>query len=85
MLKVANGTIDAVFDITGPKPHDMVAGAYIAMKAGAYLGDASNRSAITDRNLAEYLLQPDNPGPKYILAATESLYAELQDLLGACR
>lgn len=80
MLKVANGTLDAVFDLTGPKPHDMVAGAHIALKAGAVLGDIAG-NLFAEAELATSLLTPDSDGPAYILAATEELYKELQAAL----
>ena len=82
MLKVANGTMDAVFDLTGPKPHDVVPGAYIALKAGAFLGDMRGNK-IQEINLAESLLRPDEKGPAYILAGTRQLYKELQARLSS--
>jgi fructose-1,6-bisphosphatase/inositol monophosphatase family enzyme len=82
MLKVANGTMDAVFDLTGPKPHDVVPGAYIALKAGAFLGDTQG-NPITETNLAESLLRPAEKGPPYILAATSDLYKDLQTRLSS--
>ena len=80
MLKVANGTLHAVFDLTGPKPHDMVAGAYISLKAGAFIGDV-NGDAIEEADLAHSLLQPDKHGPAYILASTRGLYDQLRTCL----
>lgn len=76
MLKVANGTMDAVFDLTKPKPHDMVPGAYIALKAGAFLGDMCGKPIGGD-DLAKALLRPNDDGPAYILAGSETLYREL--------
>lgn len=80
MLKVANGTLNSVFDLTGPKPHDMVAGAYIALKAGAFIGDLHG-NAIQETDLAHALLRPDDHGPAYILASTADLYHELHTVL----
>jgi fructose-1,6-bisphosphatase/inositol monophosphatase family enzyme len=80
MLKVANGTMDAVFDLARPKPHDMVPGAYIALKARAFLGDMSGKP-IGEDDLAKALLRPNDDGPAYILAGTETLYRELLDCL----
>jgi fructose-1,6-bisphosphatase/inositol monophosphatase family enzyme len=80
MVKVANGTLNSVFDLTGPKPHDMVAGAYIALKAGAFVGDVQG-NAIKETDLAHALLKPDNGGPAYILASTADLYHELRSVL----
>jgi fructose-1,6-bisphosphatase/inositol monophosphatase family enzyme len=39
MLKVAERTIDAVFEVVGQHPHDVVPGAYIARQAGAIVKD----------------------------------------------
>jgi hypothetical protein len=54
----------------------MVPGAYIALKAGAFLGDTCGK-AITESDLAEALRKPNEDGPAYILAGSESLYREL--------
>src|SRR5580704_8235622 len=35
--KVVTGDIDAVFDFVGQQVHDVVPGAYIALKAGAHM------------------------------------------------
>lgn len=77
MLRVANGTVGAVFHRIGAKPHDFVPGAYIALKAGAYLGDMDG-NRITEHDLAKMLLTPKKSGPPYILAGTETLYTQLR-------
>lgn len=80
MVKVANGTVDAVFSLIRPKPHDMVAGAYIAVKAGAFLGDTLG-NPIKEEHLAGLLKRPNETVPTYILAATKELYDELRTSL----
>lgn len=80
IVRVANGMMDAVFDLERPKAHDIVAGAYIALKAGAVLGDLENHT-ISEERLAEYLLKPNDPGPAYIAAGTPTVYEELQAAL----
>ena len=79
MLKLAEGHIDAVFDVEGQLCHDVVPGAYIALKAGAVLKDLDNRD-ITEDYLAEKL---ENPSAKlrYVLARNRPLAEELVGLL----
>ena len=76
MVKIPERTVDAVFELSGQKPHDVIPGAYIATQGGAVLTDLEGRPI----NLAEALLTP-NKKLKYILAATNSLSIELQWLL----
>lgn len=64
--------IDVVFDSVGQYPHDVVAGAYIALKAGASLLDFEGKR-IDVVQLEEALLNPDSPTMKYVLASTERL------------
>ncbi|MCE5306078.1 MAG: hypothetical protein LLG20_00390 [Acidobacteriales bacterium] len=80
MTKLACGVVDAVFGQTNPKPHDFAAGAYIALKAGAFLGDIGG-NPITEAQIAKLLMTPDNRGTDYILAGSESLYKQLQACL----
>lgn len=80
MLKVANGTMDGLFRRTGAKPHDFVAGAFIAIKAGAVLRNLSGE-AITETDLANCLLTPDSSGPPYVLTGTEELNRALRAAL----
>jgi|SRR5579863_2233422 len=81
MLKLAEGHVDAVFDVEGQLCHDVIPGAYIALKAGAVLKDLENRD-ITEEYLAEKL---ENPSAKlrYVLARNRSLAEELVGLLGS--
>ena len=69
------GDIDAVFDVSGQQLHDVVPGAYIALKAGAYMCDLDG-TPITIDDLARRLQDP-RERIKYVLAATEELAQEL--------
>jgi fructose-1,6-bisphosphatase/inositol monophosphatase family enzyme len=79
MLKLAEGRIDAIFDVEGQVCHDVIPGAYIALKAGAVLKDLDNRD-ITEEYLAERL---ENPSAKlkYVMARNRPLAEELVRLL----
>lgn len=74
MIKLADGYIDAVFDLKGQYPHDFAPGAYIAKKAGAVLGGLKNQKF----DLERYLLRPTQRGSGYILASTKKLLNEIQ-------
>ncbi len=81
MVKLANGEhIHAVFEHRGQYPHDMVPGAYIALKAGAHLLDR-NGDKIDDAALARSLLQPAGAKLQYVLAATPEIGHELAPTL----
>jgi fructose-1,6-bisphosphatase/inositol monophosphatase family enzyme len=80
MPKVANGILDAVIGLQRPKPHDFVAGAYIALKAGAFLGNLHGR-ALGEVDLANQLNHPKEKYSPYIVSCTESLYEELVECL----
>jgi len=80
-----NAGIDAIFDVSssGQKLHDVMPGAYIALKAGASLFDLDGNE-ITIDVLRQKLLKPTGR-MKYVLAATESLAKELCATLGGSR
>jgi fructose-1,6-bisphosphatase/inositol monophosphatase family enzyme len=69
--------MDAVFDVYGQQPHDMVAGAYIAQAAGAVLSDLDGKPL----DLEDRLLRPASEKLHYVLAATDSLALELRGCL----
>jgi len=71
--------IDAVFDVSGQLLHDVVPGAFIALKAGAYLCDLDKRP-IGYEALGALLATP-KLRLKYVLAATRNLAEELCDAL----
>jgi len=79
LAKIADGTIDAVVgfgDMEGPtktrpqKPHDYVPGAFIACQAGATAIDIDTGKLL---DFESPLLQPDQPGRRYIVARTARL------------
>ena len=80
-VKSARG-IDAVFDIEGQKPHDVVPGAYIAKKAGATLIDLKGKEISYDQ-LEDALLRPasDESELRYVLATTKELAKEVRSML----
>jgi fructose-1,6-bisphosphatase/inositol monophosphatase family enzyme len=81
MIRLIDGhtRIDAVFDIQGQAPHDVVPGAFIAKKAGAIFRDIDGNEI----DLGNSLLRPADPKSRirYIVASTEKLYSELRDCL----
>lgn len=85
MMKLIDGSkrIDAVFDLLGQLPHDMVPGTYIAQRAGAILCGLDGQS-ITEEDLARMLLRPAHSGSKkpYLLAATEGLKQGFLSIFG---
>jgi fructose-1,6-bisphosphatase/inositol monophosphatase family enzyme len=75
MVRLAEGKIDAVFDLRGQYAHDVVPGAYIALKAGASMCTPENEP-IDEVYLFNKLLQPSQK-IRYILAGTSELRDEL--------
>jgi len=71
--------IDAVFDLKGQAPHDIVPGAFIAHKAGASLCDLEGGPI----DLAQILQRPADPKSRiqYILSSTVELSLELRQCL----
>ena len=78
MVKLAEGQIDAVFDLEGQYPHDVAPGAFIAKKAGAVFRDMKGN----DIDLLPALLKPAKSRIKYILASTPKLFKEIQSAIG---
>jgi fructose-1,6-bisphosphatase/inositol monophosphatase family enzyme len=73
---------DAVFEVHGQPPHDVVPGVYIAKRAGARFyefGRGGQETTISE--LAEHLLEPQKYALRYVLAGTEALGRELLGLL----
>jgi fructose-1,6-bisphosphatase/inositol monophosphatase family enzyme len=67
--------VDVVLEMAGQAPHDFVAGAYIAQKAGASLCSLDGKAI----NMVDLLLRPANANSRvrYVLAATEQLAFQL--------
>jgi fructose-1,6-bisphosphatase/inositol monophosphatase family enzyme len=80
---VLTGDVDAVFELAGQRVHDMAPGAYIAMKAGAYLCDLDGKE-VTIQALAARMEDP-NQRVSYVVAATKELAGELCGMLSASK
>jgi fructose-1,6-bisphosphatase/inositol monophosphatase family enzyme len=81
LARVARGDVDAVIELVGQKPHDLIPGAFIAMKAGAVFGLVKERRILSQEKLTDLLLTPALTTVSYIVASTEHLYYEIFDLL----
>lgn len=73
MARLAEGTVDVVLELDGQLPHDVVPGAYIAMKAGAVFGNIDGDKTFSEQELADFLLKPADQSIRYILAANKDL------------
>lgn len=75
--------IDAVFDVRGQKPHDVVPGAFLALKAGATVKNLISGKRMTYEDLENALMRPssDESKLKYIIASTPQLSNKLSKLL----
>jgi fructose-1,6-bisphosphatase/inositol monophosphatase family enzyme len=78
MVKVADGTMQIVFELLGQKPHDVVPGAFIARAAGAVVKDLDGH----DLRMEDALLRPNEGKMRYIVASSERMY---EDLVGYLR
>ncbi len=74
--------VDAVVDLEGQKPHDVVPGAFIAKRAGAVLRDLSGKD-IPLGKLEDLLLRPASPETQltYILTGTSGLADQIVGLI----
>ncbi len=68
-------TIDAVFELKGQSPHDVVPGAFLAMEAGCAVINLDTGHAVTKEELEISLMKPFSERSKlrYVIAATEDL------------
>jgi fructose-1,6-bisphosphatase/inositol monophosphatase family enzyme len=75
--------IDVVFDCNGQRPHDFIAGAYLAKKVKAAVRNIDSGKEITYGDLEEALLRPDNPESdfRYVIASTDELCNEILPLV----
>lgn len=73
-------TIDVVFELNGQRAHDVVAGAFIAMKAKATMLTLNGRQMTTE-DLEEALLRPNSARLRYVLAQNEDLATQMVDAL----
>jgi hypothetical protein len=85
----AASNIDAVFDLRGQQPHDVIPAAYLALKAKATVRklwvDGSSREPksadMTLEDLEESLMRPTLSRLKYIISSTKELADEMTPLL----
>lgn len=75
MAKLAEGIIDAVFDVRGQSPHDVAPGAFIAMQAGAIFTDLRHRSISLEKMLARP--GDDSSRLRYIISANRRIHRSL--------
>jgi fructose-1,6-bisphosphatase/inositol monophosphatase family enzyme len=78
IVKIPERTVDAVFELSGQLPHDVVPAAYIARRAGAIITDLKGEPI----DLVQALLKPKEP-IRYVIAATKTLSDDLLDLLSS--
>jgi fructose-1,6-bisphosphatase/inositol monophosphatase family enzyme len=79
MVRLADGVVDIVLDLKGQAPHDMVAGAFISVKAGATLAKLTGEPLLVNE-LEQSLLRPGRSQVKYVLAAQEGIVKEIAKL-----
>ncbi len=65
-------SIDAVVELKGQQPHDVVPGAFLALKGGAFMRKRDG-SSFTIPDLEQMLLRPAAERIAYVLAATNEL------------
>jgi fructose-1,6-bisphosphatase/inositol monophosphatase family enzyme len=78
-VKEASG-IDAVFELEGQSPHDVVPGAFLAMEAKCAVIDLDTGKPMTREKLELSLLEPfaDHSKLRYIIASTYELAEEIR-------
>ncbi|MEP6912952.1 MAG: hypothetical protein ABI923_09370 [bacterium] len=74
--------IDVVFEAVGQHPHDVVAGAFIAQKAGAFVINLDTQNELTNEEMEAGLLRPgdDMSQLRYIITSTRELCEEILPL-----
>jgi fructose-1,6-bisphosphatase/inositol monophosphatase family enzyme len=81
MVKLAEGHVDAVIELKGQKLYDVIPGAFIAQKAGAFWGDLSGKIIDDDYLKQHGFLSNPNKKLSYILASSKRLYNEILNCL----
>jgi hypothetical protein len=79
-IKIAKN-IDAVFDVRGQKPHDVVPGAFLALLGGAVMWNLDTNTYATTIDLERALLEPASQSMRYIISCTEELCEQIHPLL----
>jgi fructose-1,6-bisphosphatase/inositol monophosphatase family enzyme len=85
MVRIAEGIIDVVLDLAGQSPHDVVPGAYIAMRAGAKFWDRRENRKLSENEFVSKLLHPETSKVKYVIAANDAMLQEMVNLLSRGR
>lgn len=80
MMKLIEGKIDAVIELSGQRCHDVVPGFAIALKAKASLFNIDTGDKITSSDLPNMLAKPRNKF-KYVMACSDSLAVEILEAL----
>ena len=80
MMKLIEGKIDAIVELSGQRCHDIIPGFAIALKAGACLIDLDTSRKLSVNDLPIILSKPSNKF-KYILGYNEPLAQEILNLL----
>jgi hypothetical protein len=73
--------IDAVFEVRGQKPHDVVPGAFLALVGGAVMWSLDDNAYVTPADLEKALLKPSDKSMRYIIACTKELCQQILPLL----
>lgn len=73
--------IDAIFNIKGQRPHDVVPGVYLALKAGAIVRNLKTRQDMTIEDLENALMQPAKSKLIYVIASNRKLAMDIERLL----
>lgn len=78
--RLCDGDVDVVLDLAGAHANDWVPGAYMALKAGAFVGTPDGRP-FCEHDLAVVLQNTGHTRTPYIVSSSESLYREFCALL----
>jgi fructose-1,6-bisphosphatase/inositol monophosphatase family enzyme len=77
LLKVADGSMDAVFELIGQPAHDVVAGAFIAEAAGAVVTTLDGHRLADHPSYSEALRFPARKELRYVAACGEELARDI--------
>jgi len=80
LARICDSGADVVMDWSGELPNDWVPGAYIAARAGAFLGRPDG-TPITEQDMGLSLLKPGASRTPYIAASSEQLFRQVVSLL----
>lgn len=86
MCRMIDGSVDLIFELHGQKLHDVIPGAYIALKAGAIMYDLRTKPIRENRkifllDLITVLLESEEDiRLNYILAANEEIAGEFLEI-----